>query len=68
MQVIKDVKDSGDTDKINNAINDMQQSLMKVGEAIYKAQQEAQSTQTQQQTENQTQQNSDGTVDAEVVE
>lgn len=65
LQVIKDVKDSGDTDKINNAINDMQQSLMKVGEAIYKAQQEQQSAQKTDSTDST---NSDGTVDAEVVE
>lgn len=66
IQAIKDVKDSEDTDKINSAINDAQQTLMKIGEQIYKAQQEAAKTQTEPEVNTQT--NADGTVDAEVVE
>jgi len=70
VQAIKDVKDSGDADKINAAINNMQEALMKIGEQIYKAQQEAQAAQAQAQPqpEANTQTNTDGTVDAEVVE
>jgi len=71
IQAIKDVKDSGDVDKINNAINDMQQSLMKVGEQIYKVQQEAQAAQAQASNttaESTEKKNDDGVVDAEVVE
>ena len=71
IQAVKDVKDSGDAEKINNAINDAQQTLMKIGEQIYKAQQEAQAAQAQ--TSNTTaesteKKNDDGVVDAEVVE
>lgn len=73
IQAIKDVKDSGDTDKINNAINDAQQSLMKIGEQIYKAQQTATAASSQQQdqtntTTESTEKKDDGVVDAEVVE
>lgn len=70
IQAIKDAKNTEDVTKINAAINDMQESLMKIGEQIYKAQQEAQ-TQAQTQTgtaDTQAQANADGTVDAEVVE
>ena len=70
IQVIKDVKDSGDTDKINNAINDAQQSLMKIGEQLYKAQQAAAAC-SQQETTNtateSTEKKDDGVVDAEIV-
>ena len=70
IQAIKDVKDSGDADKINSAIKAMEESLMKIGEQIYKAQQEAQAAQAQAQAqpEANAQTNADGTVDAEVVE
>ena len=68
VQAIKDVKDSGDADKINAAINDMQEALMKIGEQIYKAQQEAQAQAQAGTADTQTQTNTDGTVDAEVVE
>lgn len=36
LQVLKDVKDSGDADKIESAISNIQQELMQIGEQIYK--------------------------------
>lgn len=63
LQTLKEVKDSGDFDKITNAINDTQQSLMKIGEQVYRNQQ-----QSTQQTPPPNTNNNEDIVDAEVVE
>ena len=64
IEAVKAVKDSGDIDKLNSAMKDAEGALMKIGEEIYKATQTNQSTSSGE-TQNT---NSDGTVDAEVVE
>jgi len=61
LQAIKDVKDLNDVDKINSTIKNMEESLMKIGEQVYKAQQETTTNNTSTETK-------DGPIDAEVVE
>ena len=59
LEAVKAVKDSGDVNKINEAMKNAESALMKIGEEIYKA------TQTNQ---NQPQENQDGPIDAEIVD
>ena len=46
MQALRDVKDGEDTQAIRSAVETLAQSAMKLGEAMYKASQEAEATET----------------------
>ena len=67
LETIKKLKDENNYDELEKAINDLQQEMMKIGEAIYKAQQTEnnQSNNTSEQSNESTDSN---TVDAEIVE
>ncbi|MCE2509494.1 MAG: molecular chaperone DnaK [Alphaproteobacteria bacterium] len=52
LQALRDVKDSEDTEAIRSAVEKLAQSAMKLGEAMYKASQEAEATEPTEATEN----------------
>lgn len=67
LEELKKAKDEKNFDKIKEIQESLQQEMMKIGEAIYKAQQES-TTQTEGSTPPPTGESTDNTVDAEVVE
>jgi len=67
LKAIKDIKDCGESEKINAAIKDAEESLMKLGQAIYQAAQEASATSGTTGSNTGTN-NTAETVDAEVVD
>ncbi len=69
MDALKKVKDGEDAEVINKALEDMNQTVQKIGESMYKQQQEqAQPTEGQEGQENQSEEKKDEPVEAEVEE
>ena len=67
LEALKKAKDEKNFDEIKKIQEELQQEMMKIGEAIYKAQQET-ATQTEATTPPTGESTSGDTVDAEVVE